>query len=86
MSAPNLIPHIRSALESLRPAERSFRRNMPRHQSSRRTAESSVSQKRNRISKPFAHNRGRYSEHLSHSRPALRAFIANHNHIASLQH
>ena len=50
----------------------------------RAAGEAAVRNQRNILSQAGAHDRGCWSEHLGHAGTALRPFIADDNHVASL--
>src|SRR4029077_3089192 len=65
-------------------AIRGFRRDMAGHESMGGAGEASVGQQSDRIAKSRADQGCGHLEHLTHSGPALRPFVADHNNIASL--
>ena len=61
-----------------------FRRDVPDDQTVRGARKAAVGDQADRIAQSGANQRGGRSEHLAHARTALRAFVANHDHIARM--
>jgi hypothetical protein len=52
------------------------------HEAVRRAREAPVRDERDGVAEPLADDRGRHVEHLAHPRPAGRALVADHDHVA----
>ena len=61
-----------------------FRCDVPHQKSVRAAGETPVSNQRHIFAHAGAHNRCSARQHLRHARPALRSFVADHDHIAFL--
>ena len=58
-----------------------LRRDMTGHETMGRSGEPAIGKERNGITQTGAHKSSGNPEHLAHSRPAFRTFIANHNDV-----
>ena len=76
--------HVAVAHERDRAAVRRFRRHVADHQAVRGAAEAAVGDQRDRFAEPLADERAGHGEHFAHARTALRAFVADHHHVARL--
>src|SRR5216684_4451307 len=74
--------HVAIAHRCDRAAQRSFWRDMPRHEPMRGATKPAIGQERDRLSQSLSHNRPRHAEHLPHARTALGAFITDHHDVA----
>src|SRR6266850_702356 len=67
-----------------RPAGGGLRRDVADHHPARGARVAAVGQERHLLTHPLAVNKGGDAEHLAHARPALRAFVADHEHLSRL--
>ncbi len=73
-----------SCTAAIGPPTCGFRRDVPHAESTRGSAEPAIGEKRDAIGKPRADDRASDAQHLAHSRPSARAFVANHDDIAGV--
>ena len=64
------------------PPRRGLGRDVPDHEPVRRAGEAPVGDQRDRVGEPLADDRAGDVEHLAHPRPAERALVADHDHVA----
>ena len=67
-----------------RAADIRFGRDVADHHAPRAAREAAVGDEADRFAEALADQRGGGRQHLLHARPALRAFVADHDHVAGL--